>query len=201
MLTHTTTALLDRLRDRHEDRVWIDFDRRYRPIVIRFGRRMGLSEADAADAAQDTLLAFVTACREGRYDRERGRLRSFLFGIARFRVLRLLESRRDWRGDSALGVVPDPDALITAWNGACERSVVRLALCRLRTETRCEPRTIEAFEAVVLHGRGPEVVAAEFGMSVNDVYLAKHRCLRRLRSIVEQVRDGFEHLEDEGAMS
>ena len=80
MLTRTTTALLEALLDPADDEVWQDFDRRYRPILIAFAQRLGLPDEDAA---QDTLTRFVRSYREGKYDRDRGRLRSWIIGIAR----------------------------------------------------------------------------------------------------------------------
>ena len=59
MLTRPTTALLEALLDPADDEIWQDFDRRYRPILIAFARRLGLPDEDAADAAHDTLLRIL----------------------------------------------------------------------------------------------------------------------------------------------
>ncbi len=47
MLEKTTTAMLQGLTDPDNDVVWREFDARFRPVIERFVRRMGLSEADA----------------------------------------------------------------------------------------------------------------------------------------------------------
>jgi len=72
--TTTTTALLDGLHDPANEEVWREFDTRYRPIILGFAVKLGLSDEDAADVAQDTLARFVQEYRAGRYDRTRGRL-------------------------------------------------------------------------------------------------------------------------------
>ena len=77
-ITRTTTVLLEGLHDASNDAVWGEFDRRYRPVVFGFARRLGLDDADAADVAQETLTRFLEEYRRGVYDRERGRLRSWL---------------------------------------------------------------------------------------------------------------------------
>ena len=56
MLTRPTTALLEALLDPADDEIWQDFDRRYRPILIAFARRLGLPDEDAA---HDTLLRIL----------------------------------------------------------------------------------------------------------------------------------------------
>ena len=107
MLTRTTTALLDDLADPANEAVWHDFDARYRPVLVGFGRRLGLGAEDAADAAQDALARFVRSYREGRYDRGRGRLSSWIIGIARNCIvdqMRTRAARHEERGISAMTI-------------------------------------------------------------------------------------------------
>lgn len=75
MLT-TNTALLEGLRETGNDAIWKVFCTRYRPVVIAVARRLGLNADEAEDATQEALLAFATAYRQGKYDRDKGRLRS-----------------------------------------------------------------------------------------------------------------------------
>jgi DNA-directed RNA polymerase specialized sigma24 family protein len=94
MITRTSTILLQRLKDRGDDAIWREFDTRYRPVLLAVGRRLGLGLADAEDAAQETLVAFLAEYKEGRYRREMGRLRDWLAGIMTHKV-------QDLRGDRA----------------------------------------------------------------------------------------------------
>ena len=67
------------------------YDRR-QAGVYRFALRMTGSEAFAEDVTQDVFLALM---REGnKFDPERGSLKSYLYGMARHRVLRRLERER-----------------------------------------------------------------------------------------------------------
>ena len=91
LTTATSTALLEALRDLNDDRAWRQFCGRYEPALIAFARRTGLQEQDARDVVQDTLMAFLESFRDGRYDRQRGRLRSWIKGIA---VNKTRETRR-----------------------------------------------------------------------------------------------------------
>lgn len=60
--------------------------------VYRFALRMTGSEAFAEDVTQDVFLALV---REGcQFDSSRGSFKSYLYGMARHRVLRRLERER-----------------------------------------------------------------------------------------------------------
>ncbi|MBK9118077.1 MAG: RNA polymerase sigma factor [Phycisphaerales bacterium] len=185
----TTTALLAGLHEDGNRAAWGEFDRRYRPILVGFLRRMGLNEADAADVAQETLTTFVEDYRKGKYDREQGRLRSWLIGIARFRLgdlRRAVGKRRVLRGESALAALPDDFDAEAVWEAEQRRIIFEQAVTELRASTRLSERTIRAFERVVLGGEPVERVAVELELTPQEIYNAKNRVVNRLREIVQR---------------
>lgn len=196
MLTRaTTTTLLHDLGDPANQHVWIEFDGRFRPILHALGRRMGLADADAADAAQESLAEFVRAYRQGKYDRDRGRLSSWLIGIARHCIADIYEQRDGARavaGQSAIDALPDDQHMSMIWDEECRREILHRALQQLREETRTSPQTLEAFELVAIQQQSPAQAALQLGVEVNDIYLAKHRCLKRLRAIIAEMTIAFE---------
>ena len=165
--TRTTTVLLQGLFDSENEAVWSEFDARYRPILVAFARRLGLGEADAADVAQETLLEFIGAYRGGRYDRERGRLRSWLIGIARTRVAairRFRAGRREVRGASALLDLDDEAGMTRVWDAERRGVILREAMHELRAGTRLRDETINVFEMLVVHQMPVAAVAEEMGI-------------------------------------
>jgi RNA polymerase sigma factor (sigma-70 family) len=195
MLTRTTTALLDDLAQPGNEEIWNEFDARFRPVLVGFGRRLGLGDEDAADMAQEALAKFVKAYRGGQYDRGRGRLSSWLIGIARNCMIDQQKknvARREARGVSGLVGLPGDDELTSLWDAECERAILARAVAALHTETDTDPRTVLAFELLAFQQLTPAQVAGDLDMTMNDVYLAKHRCLKRLRSIVADVTRAFE---------
>ncbi len=73
--TETSTQLLNALKSPANKTAWRDYVNRYRPVVVRFARRLGLDADQSEDAVQQTLIAFSESYREGRFDRTKGRLR------------------------------------------------------------------------------------------------------------------------------
>lgn len=187
----TTTTLLDGLRDPEDRDRWSSFDARFRPVLFAMARRLGLSHEDAADAAQESLVRFVRAYRDGRYDRSKGRLSSWLAGITRNCVRDALSRRRPARGGSALADIEDDGQLERTWIAARDDTILRDAVDRLRERSKGDPQALRAFESL-LRGRSAPATARELGMSLNEVYLAKHRCLRAVRAIVERLREAFD---------
>src|SRR5262245_47509887 len=116
--TTTTTTLLDGLFDPENRSVWGEFDARYRPIIIGCARRLGVSDDDAADLAQETLARFIQEYRLGKYDRQRGRLRSWIIAMLKYRVADLQRARakrREQRGDSAMVDLSARDDFDAVW--------------------------------------------------------------------------------------
>lgn len=193
-LVNTTTDLLNGLHDQQNRAAWTEFDRRYRPILIAFMRRMGLNETDAADVAQETLTSFVQDYRQHKYDRQQGRLRSWLIGIARCRLAdmrRAAGRRRELQGESAIASLPDDTDVESVWEAEQRRFIFEQAVGELRETTRFSERTIEAFERAVLRREPIDAVSAELGLTPQEIYNAKNRVVERLREIVKRYEECF----------
>jgi len=194
-VTHTTTALLQGLHSDGGNAAWEVLDRRYRPIVTGLARRLGLSEQDAMDVAQDTMVRVLAEYRDGRYDRSRGRMRSWLLSIARTKiadVYRKRAVRREARGESAMVTIPNEQELEDIWSTERRLVVLREALAELQATSKTADRSIRAFEMLIFHRRSVGDVASALDMSENDVYLAKSRVARKLRDTVKQLESCYE---------
>jgi RNA polymerase sigma-70 factor (ECF subfamily) len=179
----TTATVLANLRDFDNHEAWSSFADRFRQPVVSFARSLGLSQADAEDAAQETLLAFAEAYRRGQYDPAKGRLSKFLFGIAYRQALR---ARRVGAQVAPVGTtvwsqVPDQQNASGIWDTEWERSLLDECLRQVRTEF--EPATYRAFELVVRDDKDAAEAAAELSVPIKSVYNAKHRILKRIREL------------------
>lgn len=79
----TTTQVLDDLKTSNDSLAWKSFRDQFYPAIYNFARRLGLADHYAEDAAQETMIAFLKAYRKGLYNREKGRLSNWVFGVAR----------------------------------------------------------------------------------------------------------------------
>lgn len=188
MLTITNTFLLDGLRDKDNAQIWNAFFERYQPLLVAFSKRLGLKDADAQDAAQETLMSFVSAYREGNYDRMKGRLRTWLFGIASHKVRDIQRKRgRDLvivdEADSTrfLNKVPDDHSMSEIWEAEWAKAVLDECLRQVREQVK--PKTFEAFELFALKNMTAAEVAEKLDMSENAVWIAKNRVLSKMRQI------------------
>ena len=194
MVTRTSTTLLDGLNDPRNDRAWRRFYTRYTPMLLSYAKRVGLSDADAQDAVAETLTTFLQKYAAGEYDRDRGRLKSWLGGIA-FNKIRKVRERRshlsldasasnDGGGPVECSTRDDLDAVFEhEWR--LER--LSQALEILRGES--DPTTYQAFDLYAIKNWPAGKVASFLDLSKNAVYIAKTRTIRRLRQVVTELID------------
>jgi RNA polymerase sigma factor (sigma-70 family) len=195
----TTSLLLSSLRDEQESGGWRDFHARYWPVLVGLGVHLGLRETDAQDAAQWTLLEFLKEFRAGRYERGKGRLRSYILGIARNRIrsLRRSASRPAQAARPMTDAHETPDDLTdavleAAWETERRSAILREAWEQLRASPKLAPATFLAFELVSMRGVPAEEAARQAGITVNDVYLARHRCTKRLKELVDAITSAWD---------
>lgn len=189
----TTTLLLERLKDPADHAIWQAFTERYRPMIVRTARRLGLNKEDAQDAAQMALMAFFSAYREGKYDREKGRLRHWLFGIARHWILNTFDKRQKRQVDVGnpadqtdfFARIPADDQMEQIWEQEWRESTLRTCMLQVRREF--DPKTLRAFELFAQEGLPAQQVADQLGMTSNAVFIAKHRVLKRIRELLPQM--------------
>lgn len=187
----TTSWILDQMV-LGDDVAWRQFVERFREPLRRLARRTGLDDGEAEDAAQQTLLVFHDGLKRGTYDRDRGRLSAWLFGIARNEIRRAGQRQHRRAALGLAGGESWPSEAEAAdverdWQLAWQQQLLTLAMARVRREV--QSNTWLAFERVQLHGEDPAAVAAALGMSRNAVFVAKHRVLTRLRAIEAELTD------------
>lgn len=198
MNSRTTTQLIEDLRDAQNDAAWAGFDARYRPVLIGFASKLGFSGDDASELAQQALVEFSHAYRAGKYERGKGRLSSWLIGIARNigsdmrRRARAQVPQGGSAIDEAEADIPDEQLLTRIWAKEREAAILAQALETLRTSAKLEDHTMQAFELFALRGVPAEEVALQCGMSIETVYVVKNRLTKRLREIVSELTCAYD---------
>ncbi|MBI2808870.1 MAG: sigma-70 family RNA polymerase sigma factor [Planctomycetes bacterium] len=179
----TSSSLLARLRGDDHD-AWARLARLYGPLVYSWCRRRGLQEQDAADVTQDVFRAIVKGIEK--YVHGPGStFRGWLWTITRNKILdhhRQAQKRPDAAGgtDAQDRMMKIPESLDESEaESSPTSSLVRRALKLIQPEFT--ENTWQAFWRVMMEGQAVADVAKQLGLSVNAIYIAKSRVLRRLR--------------------
>jgi RNA polymerase sigma-70 factor (ECF subfamily) len=189
----TPASLLERLRGtvRRETAAaaWSEFVELYTPLLYSWATRLGLQSADAADLVQDIFVTLVQKLPEFEYDSRksfRAWLRTVLLNRWRDREKRAAVASEQ-NDAAALEQAAGPDQALEVEEAEYREMLLRRALELMRREFR--PATWRACWEQVVQGRPAAEVARELGLSVNAVYVARSRVLRRLREYLEHLLD------------
>jgi RNA polymerase sigma-70 factor (ECF subfamily) len=190
----TQASLLVRIRDAKDAAAWGQFVEVYAPLVYGFARKHGLQDADAADLTQDVLRSVSTAAKSLDYDPRRGSFRSWLFTVVRNKLrnflaagARKVQGSGDSAGQNLLAEVPAREET-DQWEQEYEQQLFAWAVEQVRDSF--SESTWQAFWLTAVEGQSAKGVAAELGMSVASVYLAKGRVVAKLKVQINQIQGG-----------
>ena len=184
----TSASLLDRVRA-NDDSAWRRFVRLYSPLVYSWAKRCGLKNQDAADVLQDVFHAVARSLGQFRRDAGSGSFRGWLWTITRNKVrdhVRARETEPVGGTDMQHRLQESPEAEPESWSEGddCSRAgLIQRATQLIRDDF--EPHTWQAFWRLAVENHAARDIASDLGMTVDAVYQAKARVLRRLREELE----------------
>lgn len=187
MLTRSTHVTLLQRLSAGEDRVaWREFCDRYGDLIRGFARRAGCGDHDADDIVQDVLMALVRAMPSFEYDASKGRFRGYLKtavvrAVARRSCQKSGSQPLEDAGSAAGAVVPDDER---HWETEWRQYHLRMAMRTIDAEFSAQDRA--AFQRYAIEGASAQAVAEALRLSLDQVYQAKSRILRRLGDLVAQ---------------
>lgn len=184
----TRQSLLLRIRNERDADSWSQFVAAYAPVVQGFLRKRGLQDADACDLSQEVLARVSTAIKGFDYNPDKGSFRGWLFTIVANCLRRFTTQQRlGQRGSGDSGILHEltqhAACDLEEWDRHYQRHLLERAAQDVRGQF--QPATWRAFWETAVEGRAPQDVAAELGMSIASVYMAKHRITGRLRQHVQ----------------
>jgi RNA polymerase sigma-70 factor (ECF subfamily) len=185
----TPASLLEHVRNPADQAAWKRFVQIYTPLLYHWAHRVRLQDQDAADLVQDVFTVLVQKLPEFQYDRQRSFrawLKTILLNKWRERQRRRAPLSLEGNGSAVATVAeePEPDDLSET---EYRQQLVQRTLQVIRHEF--QPATWQAFWQCFIGGRPAPEVAREQGITVNAVYIAKCRVLRRLRRELDGLLD------------
>jgi len=193
----TRRSLVERLVNLEDRRRWQEFFERYWKLIYGVARRAGLSDAEAQDVVQETVI--TVAKNISKYERTAGSFKNWLLHITRWRIadqfrkrapgdqLRRETSDQSHRDTATIERVPDTVDVGAVWHEEWQRHLLDAALHRLKR--RLDPQHYQIFDCAVLKEWPAAKVARELGVNVARVYLVKHRVASMLKKEVAALQE------------
>lgn len=175
----TPATLLHRLCNQPIPGDWERFVRLFTPLLRRWAMRFGATDDSIEDLLQDLFVVLIRKLPEFRYDPSRS-FRAWLWTV--FRHTTIAWQKRQPRSAIALEQlegVSTPDSIAEATDAEYRRYLLGRVMQIIQADFPVT--TWQIFQRVVIEGQRGVDVAAEFGVTVNAVYLVRSRVLARLR--------------------
>lgn len=197
----TRRSLITRLKHWDDQESWREFFQLYWKLIYGVAIKSGLTDTEAEDVVQETVVSVAKTMGEYRYQPERCRFKTFLMGITRKRIVDQFRKRKPEfaatpsRADPETRTpteerVPDPSPPFeeTLWEDEWRKNLIDAAMDRVKR--RVNPEHYQIFYLAVVKSLGAAQVARTLGVSAAKVYLIKHRIAAQVKKEVQRLEKG-----------
>jgi len=194
----TRYTLLSRLENRDDQDSWKDFFDTYWRLIYSVAIKAGLTETEAQDVVQETVISVARDIHKFKRDRSLGSFKGWLHHLTRWRIADQLRKRtRARRDDDTAAIddgprpdvaeIPDPAAAAvdSVWDEEWQMNLLNAALEKIRRSVREEHYQI--FDLYVVRRQSAREVARTLGVNVGLVYLVKYRLGSLLKKEVRRL--------------
>ncbi len=196
----TRRSLVERLGDWNDGKRWQQFFDSYWKLIHRAARKAGLTESEAEEVVQETLITVAKKVGGLAYDPQLGSFKGWLLHITRWRIADQFRKRQqageqnaktrpgdETRLTNTIERIADPAGfdLDAAWDEEW-RANLREAATAL-AKRKVSAKQYQIFDCYVLKQWPAQKVAKELRVSVTQVYLAKHRVAAVLKKEAKRV--------------
>ena len=188
----TRSSLVTRLKDWRDDESWKAFFDTYWRVIYGAAIKAGLTDAEAQDVVQETIIAVAKQAGNFKYDRARGSFKGWLLQLTRWRIADQLRKRRgggqtdappadETARTATIERIPDPASLDldAEWEEEWRRIVTEAALGRVKQEASA--KQYQLFDLYVIKQWPVHDIVRTLGVSLHQVYKAKTRILAMVR--------------------
>ena len=193
-LTATRRSLVDRLANWEDQQRWQEFFDTYAKLIYSAARKSGLTDAEAQEVVQETVISVAKNISKLQYDPAIGSFKGWLLNITRWRIADQFRKRRpeeqhrpidDDRATATIDRIPDVNsqALDHLWEEQWKENLLDAALTRLKK--RIPPKHFQIFDCYVQKQWPAQKVAKHLNVNLGQVYLAKHRVAALLKKEIK----------------
>jgi RNA polymerase sigma factor (sigma-70 family) len=182
----TRQSLLERLKNLEDQASWQTFFDRYWRLIYSVARKSGLSDAEAQDVVQETIISVSKKIQGFAYDPAYGSFKGWLKRLTQWRMTDYLRKKQyqshgkrmpkeEPMSTSLVEHVEDPAGpdIEKAWDEEWENSLLETALAAVKQ--RVSPKQYQIFYFHACKKLPARQVAEHLGVKLSEVYLARYK--------------------------
>jgi RNA polymerase sigma factor (sigma-70 family) len=194
-LIPTRRTLLSRLKDWDDRENWQLFFDTYWRLIYRAATKGGLTDAEAQDVVQETVISVMKRIHTFKYDPRKGSFKAWLLIMTRWQIVALLRKRdpipasektsaeASSEVDALDCVMPELEA---SWDREWEANLLEAATERVKHTT--DPKQYQIFDLIVFRKWPVSKVARFLRTNRARVYLAKHRVGQQIKKEIARLQ-------------
>ena len=196
-LLETRSSLIQRLKATINGESWEEFFHTYWELIYNVARRAGLSEADAQDIVQETILKVHNSLDRFEYNRKRGTFKGWLRTVTRSRLNDFFKKQQRRpalnqpleEAADELQNLEDPEGpeIEKIWDEEWNRNLIQAALSR--TKKLSSPKQFQIFKCHYIDEWTVRETCRTLGVNAAQVYMAKQRVGKIFREAVETLQE------------
>jgi RNA polymerase sigma-70 factor (ECF subfamily) len=192
----TRASLLSRVKNWNDHESWRCFFDIYWKLIHGQAIKAGLTDVEAQEVVQETIIAIAHRIKTFKYDRQNGSFKGWLYRLTQWRIADQLRKRQhgvpveyasfETEFDQSILtselVSPDGQA---AWDAEWQTMMVNAAMENLRKKIR--PKHFQIFHCLVQQRKPVRQVANVLKTNVGYVSLVKFRVMSQLRKEIARL--------------
>ncbi len=196
-LAPTRLSLLERLRDLNDQGSWQEFFDIYWKLIYCAAIKGGLTDADAEDVVQETVIGIARNMENFRYQPEVCSFKGWLMHVTRSRIIDHLRKARspkrsflplpsDTKIDQSEGMAleaNDGKQFEDLWDEEWRKNLFDAAMERVKRKVA--PEHYQIFYLHSIKGMSAREVGELLGVSLPKVYVVRHRISRMIKQEVK----------------
>jgi len=196
----TRHSLINRLKNWEDQQSWQDFFDTYWKLIYGMAIKAGLTDAEAQDVVQETVVNVAKKIKDFQVGREHGSFKAWLLQITRWRITDQFRKRlpaiahghpvitdRSTARTSTVERIADPASLNLdeVWELEWEQNLAEAALEKTRQQVN--PQTYQMFQLHAIKQLPASKVAKTLGVTRAQVYFAKYKVSRLVQKEVRRL--------------
>ena len=188
----TRNSLISRLKRADDHESWQSFFNVYWRLIYGAAIDAGLTETEAEDVVQETVISVLKAIPQFEYDPNRGHFRNWLLQLTGWRIKDQFRNRGREElvpvvaGQLDVDKLPFPPEqdlgipdLEQKWKDEWDTNLLSAAVERVRHRT--DPKQFQLFELYVLNDWPIQKICSVLNVSAPRIYLTKHRIMSQIK--------------------
>jgi len=196
-LIPTRQSLLSRLKNWSDQESWKVFFDTYWRLIYNASVKAGLTDAEAQDVVQETVISVLKSMPGFEYDAEKGSFKTWLLRLTSWRICDQLRKRQQQiepltresstsTQTSAIERIAAPTLPEAVWDEDWEKNLFEAAIERVKRKV--DSRQYQLFDLYVCKKWPVLKVAMTLGVNPGRVYLAKHRINNLIQKEITDLR-------------